>query len=171
MSAPPGVRSCSARFMDWCLVSCGFELGDGPEPTPPRRDPRTCGFPARCRGAPPGAEGLLEGVLVGKERLPQSPRSGPRSSWRVPGRPSRLVVSAGNVTMRSEIRRVPPLRGASPGARLPAASSCTSAKNALLPFPIGPMGLRDFDLRAEVRHLSRRYHYQEARRCLLKEHV
>jgi hypothetical protein len=106
----------SARFMDWYLASCGFELGDGPEPTPPRRDPRTCGFPARCRGAPPGAEGLLEGVLVGKQRLPQSPRS-PRSSWRVPGRPSRLVVTAGNVTMRSEIRRVPPLHWTSPGAR------------------------------------------------------
>jgi hypothetical protein len=26
----------SARFMDWYLASCGFEFGDGPEPTLPR---------------------------------------------------------------------------------------------------------------------------------------
>jgi hypothetical protein len=25
----------SARFMDWYLASCGFEFGDGPEPTLP----------------------------------------------------------------------------------------------------------------------------------------
>jgi hypothetical protein len=40
MSAPPGVRSwcgtgdrASPPFMDWRLASCGFELGEGPEPT------------------------------------------------------------------------------------------------------------------------------------------
>jgi hypothetical protein len=33
-------------------------------------------------------------------------------------------------------------------------------------FPFGSLGLRDFDLRAEVRQLSRRYYYQETPRRL-----